>query len=525
MLDTQIRTTDVQQSLYALGNTESLVQGLHTSSRKEAKQLWLHIHLPQFSLEILTCGSSARKACVLVEGQGAKLKILQANSHATSLGVRLGMSLSAARILGNLTVLSRNERAENHTLERLCAWAYQFTPIISVAPPDGLLLEVKSSLKLFGGAQSLLNEVRRGLRDLGHKAFIAIAPTPAAATVLARSERQCSILCEQELANALGPLSLKALRLEPKQLAVLNSIGAQTIGDCLRLPRGGLGRRMAPKVVENFSRLLGRTSDPRPRFKLPKLFQSSLELPWEVSNAQSLNAAGERLLYELTGYLRSSAAVTRSLRWTLSYIDGRALNFQLELTQATREHAHFALLLRERLSRIQLTDKVKGIALYVDDISPEQVVMETDMFKHQPTGNGEDWPSFLDRLRARLGEQAVRGLQRVSDHRPECAWRWTNVPSPLRESAQSSTRLSSNAAERPLWLMRRPIRLRKEQGYLNINGRLQLVEERERIETGWWDGKPVGRDYFVAANPRGARLWIYRELSGDKDWYLHGIFE
>ena len=73
--------------------------------------------------------------------------------------------------------------------------------------------------------------------------------------------------------------------------------------------------------------------------------------------------------------------------------------------------------------------------------------------------------------------------------------------------------------------MRRPIRLRAEQGHLNINGRLHFLEERERIETGWWDGKPVGRDYFVAANPSGARLWIYRELSGDKNWYLHGIFE
>jgi protein ImuB len=525
MLDTQIRTIDGRQSLYTLGTSKSLVQGLQTSSRKEAKQLWLHIHLPQFSLEMLTCGSSDRKACVLVEGQGSRLKIVQANSHATSLGVRLGMSLSAAQILGDLAVLSRNERAESQTLGRLCAWAYQFTPIISAVPPDGLLLEIKSSLKLFGGAQELLNEVRRGLRDLGHKALIAIAPTPAAATLLARAERQCTVLHEQELPNVLGPLPLEALRLEPKQLAVLNGIGAQSINDCLRLPRDGLGRRTAPTVVEKFSRLLGRTSDPRPRFKLPKLFQSSLELPWETNNAQSLGVAGGRLLHELTGYLRSCAAVTRYLRWTLNYVDGQALNFQLELTQPTREHAHFALLLRERLSRIQLTDKVKGISLYVDDINPEQVVTEADLFKRQPTGGGEDWPSFLDRLRARLGEQAVRGLQRVSDHRPECAWRWTDVPSHLRESTQSSTRLSSLAPERPLWLMRRPIRLRKEQGHLNINGRLQLVEERERIETGWWDGKPVGRDYFVAANPRGARLWIYRELSGDKDWYLHGIFE
>ena len=30
------------------------------------------------------------------------------------------------------------------------------------------------------------------------------------------------------------------------------------------------------------------------------------------------------------------------------------------------------------------------------------------MFRQQTQGDGEDWSSFLDRLRARLGEQAIR---------------------------------------------------------------------------------------------------------------------
>ena len=521
MLDTRIRTIPTRQPLYAIEAPKPPAPALHTRSLAKVKQLWLHIHLPQFSLEILTCAGPIRQACVLVAGQGTRLKIMQMNSQASHLGVRIGMPLGAAKILGDLTVLSRNERVEAQALERICAWAYQFTPIISAAAPDGLLLEVKGSLKLFGGLDELLNQIRRGLRELGHKAVIAIAPTPAAATVLARAGKQSTILFEHELSQALGPLPLQALRLEPKQLAVLNSIGARSIDDCLRLPRAGLGRRTAPKLLDNFSRLLGNAPDPRPRFKLPKLFQSSLELPWETCNAQSLGVAGGRLLHELTGYLRSCAAVTRRLRWSLKYADGHAAHFQSELTQPSREHAHFALLLREQLSRLQLSGKIKGMALHVDEISPEQSVVEEDLFKQQTTGR-EDWPSFLDRLRARLGEQAVRGLQRVADHRPECAWRWSNVKTHMHASATAS---EHEVPERPVWLMRRPIRLRPQQGHLNLNGPLCFLEERERIETGWWDGKPVGRDYFVAANPRGARLWIYRELSGDKGWYLHGIFE
>jgi protein ImuB len=452
-------------------------------------------------------------------------QVVLANSHAASLGVRVGMPLGAAQILGDLMVFPRDERAERQALERLCAWSYQFTPIVSAVPPDGLLLEVKGSLKLFGGVDELLNRVRRGLRDLGYRSTIAVAPTPAAATALARAERQRTVFSKEELPNVLGSLPLEVLRLAPKQLAVLNSIGARSIGDCLRLPRGGLGRRTAPKVVDIFARLIGRLPDPRPRFELPRLFQNRLELPWETSNAQSLGAAGERLLHELVGYLRSCASMTRRLRWSLSYAGGRAVHFQLELTQASREQAHFALLLREQLSRIQLDGPIRGIALYVDDITPDRTAGEDDLFKHRREGTGEDWPGFLDRLRARLGEQAVRGLQRIADHRPECAWRWSHARAHDNTAARAPDRVVSRAPERPAWLMRRPIRLQTQQGHLHINGPLHLLEGRERIETGWWDGKPIGRDYFIAANPSGARLWIYRELSGERNWYLHGIFE
>ncbi len=46
----------------------------------------------------------------------------------------------------------------------------------------------------------------------------------------------------------------------------------------------------------------------------------------------------------------------------------------------------------------------------------------------------------------------------------------------------------------------------------------------ERIESGWWDGGDIRRDYYVAQDPHGSRLWIYRECTGAKPWFLHGIF-
>ena len=46
----------------------------------------------------------------------------------------------------------------------------------------------------------------------------------------------------------------------------------------------------------------------------------------------------------------------------------------------------------------------------------------------------------------------------------------------------------------------------------------------ERIETQWWNVSDVLRDYYVAFERNGSRLWIYRERKGTKKWYLHGYF-
>jgi len=50
----------------------------------------------------------------------------------------------------------------------------------------------------------------------------------------------------------------------------------------------------------------------------------------------------------------------------------------------------------------------------------------------------------------------------------------------------------------------------------------------ERIESGWWDGGDVRRDYFVADTPDGSSTaWIYRDHRygiDDGEWFLHGLF-
>ncbi|MCZ6892766.1 MAG: DNA polymerase Y family protein [Gammaproteobacteria bacterium] len=499
-------------------------ENVHSANASTAGALWLHLHLPQFPLEVLTRGVATQRACVLTAGEGRRRKVLLANTRAAALGIRPGMPLGAAHALGEVTVLARNERAEHQALDKLCLWALQLSPQVSPVPPDGLVLEIKGSLRLFKGMDGLLSHLRHGLRGLGYRLQHAVAPTPMAATLLARSNSRAIVLAEQDLMQHLSPLSIETLRLEARHSEALASIGVRRIGDCRRLPRDGLARRFSPVLNDMLDRLFGRAPDPRSAFSAPWCFEATLDLPWELDNAQALVVAGERLLHELVGYLRGNAAMTRHLRWRLIGRDNSHTRFEVGLTRPGRDFDHMCLLLRETLMRMNLKAPVRAIELYVDDIMRGMLPSTSDLFLGRNQQDEEAYAVFADRFRSRCGSRALRGLGLKSDHRPEHAWCWRYPDDGKRRSLPRAVDPGPFGA-RPLWLVKHPMTLTTRHGHPEFDGPLQLVPERERIDAGWWDGHAIARDYFIATTTKGSRLWIYEELDGERRWRLHGVFE
>jgi protein ImuB len=73
-------------------------------------------------------------------------------------------------------------------------------------------------------------------------------------------------------------------------------------------------------------------------------------------------------------------------------------------------------------------------------------------------------------------------------------------------------------------MLEEPRLLATENGLPVCDGALQLIDGPERLETGWWDDDGIARDYFVARNPEGVHLWVYRDRRSKDCWYLHGMF-
>lgn len=46
----------------------------------------------------------------------------------------------------------------------------------------------------------------------------------------------------------------------------------------------------------------------------------------------------------------------------------------------------------------------------------------------------------------------------------------------------------------------------------------------ERVETGWWRGKHVRRDYYRVTCRSGRSCWVFRERNSGR-WFLQGWFD
>src|SRR2546430_8148756 len=184
--------------------------------------MWIAIRLPRLPLEIFLRGSSTPEPFALEE----RHCVFACDRKALARGVRAGMAVTAALALAPaLRVAPRDPATETEALLGVAGWAAQFTPSVALEFPDGALLEVSGSLKLFGGLESLLERLRQGLAEMGWSSVLAGAPTPRAAFWLAWAGKQKFIGESAELEPVLAALPLEVLPLRGVTLAAAASIG------------------------------------------------------------------------------------------------------------------------------------------------------------------------------------------------------------------------------------------------------------------------------------------------------------
>jgi len=421
-------------------------------------------------------------------------------------------SISTDDIAVETTIASSESAA---VLAHLAEIAGGFTSRVSLEPPDAVLLEVRGSFRLFGGAQRLCRQLLDRCGAAGYALHWSLAPTPLAALVLARAGQGAIVLARDRLVGLLAPLPLALLRWPDDALERLDSVGVRTLGAALRLPRAGFARRFGPKLLLTLDQLTGAAPELRRPVVRRERFRAQVEPAFELQTVALVLQHLEPLLDELERFLRTRQSGIDWLKLRLQHRTHPPTRLDLRLATAELQASHFAELLSLQLSRITLPAPVLRCELR-SGVLQAFVAQSESVWRPGEHGGGtsRESPALIERLRARLGSDAVYGLCLVPEHRPERAF---GIAEPSAASPRSTAQ-TWWTARRPLWLLREPeVLIDAPQG-------LQLLEGPERIETGWWDGREVARDYYVARDDSGAEIWVYRERLPPHAWYLHGVF-
>lgn len=444
-------------------------------------------------------------------------------------GVCIGMRRNGVQVIcPDAAIHEHDPLREQDALKAIALALLQYTPEVAFAEESCLLLDVTASLRAFGGRARLCRLVRAAIHALGFTLQIGMAPTAQGAWLLARfpQQKHRSVLrrvarmerLEQRL-DALPCLLLPALR---SYQAWLEGIDCRTLGKLRRLPRAGLQRRVGKDVLDALDRAYGKTPELFEWVEPPKTFSARVELPDRIEHAEALLFAARRLLLQMTGWLVSGQLAVSRFVLLLEHERGRSAmaptSLEIALAEPAWREEHLMQLLKERLARLVLAAPV--IAVRIDTAEAQAMLPPSGALFPEPGGSASDYRRLLELLTARLGHDNVLVPAPRADHRPEISNAWSPAACAPRSVSDHAL-----PAERPCWMLEEPLPLSVRQNRVFYGSPLKLLRGPERIECGWWDGRLVMRDYFVAQNHASICYWIYR-TRGDDDmqWFLHGRY-
>ena len=483
----------------------------------KSTDLWLALTFP--ALPLRAVAKNFNEPMVIVETFSNQCRVLVASPSAEALGIIPGIKLNAAYALTqHLSVFARDVRRETRLLEFLAGWSRRFTSMVSLEMPDTLLLEVGGSLRLFGGLQALQDRLQQSLVRWRLEYRHAVAPYSRAALWLARGHGP-NVLSLNKLVGSLSPLPLSVMAWPEKPVKILKEMGITTVGDCLRLPRDGLARRLGSEYLLDLDRALGKQSDLRSSFRPAQRLTATLRFSGEVEQAAELQEAGEQMLKELSIALERRQSAVQEIRFSFHHLHHPLTIERVATFEPSLSAERFSRLFKDRLEKISLPAPVMALSLRTTRLQPLKAVTGSLFEKPAGSRSVNDLAELIESLKNRFGPESVYGLCLVPEHRPESAWAKTD-----KGFAKTASTASLISATRPLWMLHQPIPLVVTQSGPCYEGPLLLERGPERIETGWWDGCGIARDYYHARNPAGMDLWVYCQRRGRCSWYLHGIF-
>lgn len=484
----------------------------------------------------------------LVRRTGGSVLVEQCCANARRLGVRPGISLGQAQALApGLQALEHAPPQDQALLTRIASWALRFSPVVeSLSPPfaPGILVDITGCARLF---ESEWNIARQALAELTRRGFVAraaVADTVGGAYALATARLDPIVIVPAGQTVAwIAPLPPSSLRVDAQTSHRLDSLGVRSIADLLTLPRASLPARFGSELVMRLGQALGEAYEGVAAHHPNQPPSARMILEEPVCELAVVQAILAQLLREVLDMVEERGQTLRRVRLVLYYERVMSATVSIGLSRGSRCHKHIFELLSRRLESVDLSPGVCGLMLLVRQTSPWRPA-QARMFE-RPAAEEEAFGVLIDRIANRLGYEAVVRAKLIEDYEPEMAFRYVSVAQgEALADAEDKQNAPKNASEhgsklpfiqpRPLQLVRRPIPIRVMSlvpdgpptwfYYRSREHKLTGAVGPERLETAWWRGRDVRRDYYRVTSETGEQFWIFREMN-DGRWYLHGVFD
>ncbi len=469
---------------------------------------WVCIGLPQLALDKRQREvADTTQPLALLSGPVQRRIVHVANIAAQQHGVRAGLSLANAQALcPGLQWHPFDPVATEQLRQRIAAWAYRFSAQVTTDFPDAVVLEIGRSRRLFGEWPELQARLREELRSWGITHRLCAAPYPMAAHVLAMAGDEFDAwgVDSHRVQAALGCLPVQRAGLDAASVLSLQRLGLRQLRQVFELPRDGLARRTSPTLLLQLDRMRGLLPTPVRYYHPPDQFDVRIEFDAEVESHLALAFPLRRLIDDLGLFLSARDGGAQQLNLFLAHEARPPTQVVVGLLSPERDPARLFELARTRLEQASCPAPVRALRVQVTHLPPF-VPGTQDLFDSR-SQQALTWSQLRERLRARLGDASVQGVGMRAEHRPE-----------LATLAHATSELAVLPEQlRPAWLLPVPRPLRERV--------LRVLSGPERIESGWWDGADVRRDYYRVETTAGQQAWVFCAPGERGPYMLHGWF-
>jgi protein ImuB len=469
---------------------------------------------------------------VLATPDHGRMVVTAANHHAQIQGIGMGMVVADARVLlPGLEVLDDQPERARQLLRSFALWSIRYTPIAAIDLPDGLVLDISGCPQLWGGERPYLKQIVTTLRGKGYDVRGAIADTIGAAWAIARYGRTTPIIEPGATVDALLPLPVTALRLDPGVTNRLARLGLYKIHHIAGMARQSLRTRFGNDLLLRLDQALGRETEMIEPVVPIVPYIERLPCLEPIATATGIGIALARLLETLCLRLQQDGKGLRTAVFKGYRLDGAIVQAGIGTHRATHHVPHLLKLFEEKLTTLEPD---LGIDLFtleapkVDDVATRQPSIWSGATGLQDSRLAE----LVDRVANTFGASCIHRYLPAEHYWPERAF----VPVTSFDD-QALTAWSLNRT-RPIHILSKPEPIEvaapipdyppmhfRHQGQLY---KIVRAEGPERIEPEWWMDGARHRDYYAVEDESGVRYWIFRSgpYTGlaSSPWFLHGYF-